>query len=154
MPCNPRIAGRMISRGIKQRPLRSVASTDACFDWPVLWNIIFPMLKNGRKRQATLWKRRAGIPMTTTDGSLWNACTNGSAKTKQNVAVVNKSASLNAVAHQKPCLTREYFFAPKLKEETGWKPCPIPRLTEKMNCVILVTMLIAATAASPYTPAW
>ena len=39
--------------------------------------------------------------------------------------------------------------APKLKPHTGWKPWPRPIRAELMDIIYLVTMDIAAMAASP-----
>ena len=50
---------------------------------------------------------------------------------------------------KKPWRTREYFFAPKLNPQIGWKPWPIPSTALKMNMLILFVMVIAAIAASP-----
>ena len=45
--------------------------------------------------------------------------------------------------------TRVYFLAPKLKDETGWNPCPMPSAMLKSSPVQRLTMLNAAIAASP-----
>ena len=51
-PLRSKNMGSVKIRGIKQSPLRSVASKDARPDLPTLWNIMFPHVKKGRNRQA------------------------------------------------------------------------------------------------------
>ena len=62
---------------------------------------------------------------------------------------VVKRITATFTQNQNASRTRSYRLAPKLKPQTGWKPWPKPIKAELMNIIYLVTMDMAAMAASP-----
>ena len=102
---------------------------------------------NGRVRH---WNRMAQVPIRITSRSPFrNRPIMASAPKKLMTPRVVRRITATFRQNQNASRTRSYRFAPKLKPHTGWKPWPKPMRAELMNIMYLVTMDMAAMAASP-----
>ena len=151
--CSPRIPnadGRMKSAGIRKSPWRPDATSDARNPYPIVWVIMLDMTIQADSGRVTHWNRIAQVPISITSRSSFrNARMICGAPTKLPTARTARKTTETFTQNQKDSRTLSYRFAPKLKPQTGWNPCPNPIMAEPMNIIYLLTMERAAIAASP-----
>ena len=150
IPLIPISFGRVRITGTKNSPWRDKAVSEACFAFPMDWNNMATMIFMACSGMTTHCNRMANAPISTTVRSVLmkNRMMVGANKNPRVPRIVNPTTPV-INEKRKAALSLSNRPAPQLNPETGWKPCPNPMSAEPRNCMVLVTMVMAARAESP-----